>query len=630
MELPDDKEKLTREQYREIQEALGGLAERNGLPPPRANVAPEVYCGPGSDLREIAMKLGDICRDQSKGLFVADKEIVTIDREKGTTEIMDPDRFRSWIADHALIGAKWDKATHRLEKCTLGVEMARGVLKADHFRVKLPRLVAVNCVKQPVKRRDGRVELLPQGYDAESMVYTMEGGIDYPEDMPLEEAVAFLRALFGTFPWGDDGRSLAVHVAAGLTIFCQNMLPPGTLTPMFIYNANMGGSGKSLLVSVFLWALFGQAENMSIVEGHDEFKKELDTAAQALSPYVFFDDQDGFLENRLLNSWLTSRNWAGRILGGAKKFSMRKRAVTFLTGNMVSLSQFLARRSIVADLFSKQTLQDRTLPKETILITDEWMEAEDNRKRVLAALWALVRFSCVPREVVMMGAGDVEEKMTVCGRIDETWQRVRPKNRALDSFETWSNIIPQIVVDAEFADPLERADLPDAGDKGGREMDKLMKAIIAQHLWRQVPKMGVDAAGDVIELPEKERHALPSAKVELADMVRTARKLGLFSEIIETTDLVLMELSRGRKGSGFWEDKFPKEGLLGGDEIRMPESAAEKRQQAECWYDKSMANKFSSRMKGKMGQYFTGECGGVYQLGERVATRVSTFLIKRI
>lgn len=627
---PDKSHDVQPDQMRELQEAVGPLAERNGLPPPRPNVAPEVYCGPGSDLREIAMKIGDICRDHNKGLFMADKEIVTIDRERGTTEIMDPDRFRSWVADHALIGAKYDRATGALEKCTLGVEAARGILKADHFRVKLPKLAAVNCVKQPVKRRDGRVELLPQGYDAESRVYTMEGGLDYPEDMPLEEAVAFLRSLFGTFPWGDEGRSMGVHIAAGLTIYCQNMLPPGTLTPMFIYNANMGGSGKSLLVSVFLWALYGSAENMSIVEGHDEFKKELDTAAQALSPYIFFDDQDGYLENRLLNSWLTSRNWAGRILGSAKKFSMAKRAVTFLTGNMVSLSQFLARRSVVADLFSKQTLADRTLPKETILITDEWMEAEGNRKKVLAALWALVRFSCVPREVTLLGAGDVEEKRMVCGRISETWGRVRPKNRPLDSFETWSNIIPQIVVDAEFADPLERPDLPDAGDKGGREMEKLMKAIIKEHLWREMPKMGVDEDGDVIELPEVDRHPLPQAQVTLADMVRTARRLGLFSEIIDTTDLVLMELSRGRKGGGFWEDKFPKEGLLGGTELRLPETEAEKRQQAECWYDKSMANKFSSRLKGKMGQYFTGECGGVYQLGDRVATRVSTFLIKRI
>lgn len=629
MELPDDPKDLTPAQYRELQEALGPLAERHDLPPPRGNVAPEVYCGRGSDLREIAMKLGDICRDHGKGLFIADKEVVTIDREKGTTEIMDPDRFRSWVADHALIGAQWDKATQKLEKCTLGCEAARGVLKADHFRVKLPRLSAVNLVKQPVRRKNGKVELLPQGYDPESMVFTVEGGVDYPEDMPAEEAVAFLKSLFGTFPWGDDGRSLAVHIAGGLTLYCQNMLPPGALTPMFIYNANMGGSGKSLLVSIFLWALFGQAETMSIVDGHDEFKKELDTAAQALSPYVFFDDQDGYLENRLLNSWLTSRNWAGRVLGTPKKFSMRKRAVTFLTGNMVSLSQFLARRSIVADLFSKQSLQDRVLPKETILVTDEWMEDEANRRKVLAALWALVRFSCVPREVEMTGAGGVPAKLQVCGRIDGTWRRVRSKNRPLDSFETWSTVIPQLVLDADFADPLERADLPDAGDKGGREMDKLMKAIIKEHLWRKVPKMEKDFDGNEVDLGNDEVLPLPSARVELADMVATARRLGLFSEIIETTELVLVDLSRARKGQGFWEQKYP-DGLLGATETRLPETDKEKADQAARWYDKSMANKFSSRFRGKQGQYFTGECGGIYQLGERVATRVSTFMIKRV
>lgn len=628
MTLPDDPDRLSREQLREIQLALGPLAERNGLPAPRKGVGPQVYIGPGSDLREVAIHLGGICRDPDKGLFLSDKEIVTIDREKGATEIMSPDRFRSWIADYCLIGSKYDKAMSTLEKCTLGVEMARGVLQADHFRAKLPRLQAVNVVKQPVRRRGGAVELLPQGYDAESMIFTIEGGVDYAEDMPLEEAVAFWRSLFGTFPWGDEGRSLGVHMAAGLTLYCQNMLPPGTLTPMFLYNANMPGSGKSLLVSVFLWALYGKAENMSIVDGHDEFKKELDTCAQAMSPYAFFDDQSGFIDNRLLNAWLTSRNWAGRVLGSARKFSMPKRAITFLTGNLITLTGDLGRRSVVADLFCKQSLMDRKLPPETILITDGWMENEENRARVLSALWALVKFSYVPREVELAGEGDVMEKQMVCGRIDGTWKRVRPTNRALDSFETWSEMIPQIVVDAEFSDPLERPDMPDAGDKGGREMDKLMKAVIAEHLWRRVPKLERDFDGNEVDLGNDELLPLPGARVELADMVATARRLGLFSEILETTDLVLVELTRARKGQGFWEQKYP-DGLLGAMESRLPESEKEKKEQAERWYDKSMANKFASRFKGKQGQYFTGLCGGLYKLGERVATRVSTFMITR-
>ncbi len=631
MELPDNKENLTPAQWREIQDALGALAERNGLPPPRANLAPEVYIGAGSDLREIAMKLGDICRDHNKGLFKAEDEIVTIDREKGKTELMDADRFRSWIADHALIGAKWDKSTGKLEKCTLGVEMARGVLKADHFRVKLPRLAAVNLVKQPVKRRAGTVELLPQGYDPESQTFTVEGGIDYPEDMTLAEAVGLWKSLFGTFPWGDDGRSLGSHLAAALTMYAKALLPPGSLTPMFVYNANMGGSGKSLLASVVQWMVYGRAEGLAYSENDEEVRKTLETAAQTMAPTVFFDDKDGFLSSRLLNWWLTNRVITGRVMGGnSKRFAIQKTAVTLLTGNDVKLSEFLGRRSILMDLFSKQNLKDRVLPEGTIMITDEWMENEENRKRCLAALWAFVRHSFVPREVEVIGEGDVPQKITVCGRIDDAWMRVRPANRPLDSFETWSKVIPQIVVDAGFGDPLERPEVVGAGDTEAQDFDKLMKAIIREHLWREVPKMGVDANGRAVTLTETERHPLPQGKVELADMVRTARKLGLYSDILDTTEMALLTLSRGRGKDGFWEDRFPKEGLLGGTEIRMPESEAEKLQQAESWYDRAMANKLSGRIKKKMGQYITGECGNVYQLGDRVATRVSTFLIKRV
>lgn len=628
MKLPDQLCAPAAEQLREIQLALAPIAERNGLPPPVENVAPEVYVGPGSDLREAAIKLGDICSDHRKGAFLSGREIVTIERERGGTEIMDHDRFRTWIADHALIGSKYDKATGRLEKCTLGCEASRGIIRSDHFRAKLPKLAGVNLVKQPVRRRDGRVELLSRGYDPESMIYTLEGGIDYDENVDINEAVVFLRALFGTFPWGDAGRSLAVHIAAGLTLFCRNMLPPGTLTPMFLYNANMAGSGKSLLVSVFLWALYGQAETMSIVEGKDEFKKELDACAQSLSPYAFFDDQSGFIENRLLNSWLTSRNWAGRVLGTSRKFAMPKRAVTFLTGNTITLSDDLGRRSMLSDLFSKQSLQDRKLPPETILITDSWMECEENRSKVLSALWALVKWSCVPREEVVIDPDGTERKMMWCGQMDSRGNRVRPKNRALDTFETWSESIPQMVVDASFADPLERPDLPDAGDKGSREMDKLMKAIIHKFMWREVPTFGIDPdTGEPVELPEKKIEPLDTGRVELSEFVAMARKLGLFSEILETTDMILLELSRARKGNGFHEERYPD-----GDKWveRMPETEAEKRAQAERHYDKSMSNKFSNRFRGKQGQYFTGNCGGIYQLGERMAARVSTFPIKRI
>ena len=61
-----------------------------------------------------------------------------------------------------------------------------------------------------------------------------------------------------------------------------------------------------------------------------------------------------------------------------------------------------------------------------------------------------------------------------------------------------------------------------------------------------MPKLEKDFDGNEIDMGEDELLPLPSAKVELADMVACARRLGLFSEILETTDLVLVVGQSGR------------------------------------------------------------------------------------
>ena len=623
-------EGLKPDRVRALQEAIGSLAERHGVAAPVLNVAPEIYIGPGTTLRDWAMGIGEVLRDPGCGIFLTGQEVVTIDAETGGTRLMGVDRFRSRLADYVTIGAKRHKETGEMVPCTIPVEGARGVLQSDHFTAKLPRLAGINGVKQPVRRRDGRVELLPQGYDRESQIYTLEGGLDYDENMPLEEAVAFWRAMFSTFPWPEETRErmMGSYLAAALSMYAKALMPPGALIPMFVVNANMGGSGKSLLAKMAIWMVYGRAGGTSFPESDEELRKILDTAAQSMAQVLFFDDKDGFLESRFLNEWLTSNVREGRVLGTNQKFVMQKTAVTWLTGNEVRLREFLQRRSVIIDLFSLQNLKERVLPEDTIILSDEWMAEEENRKRCLSALWAFVRYSCVPREEEREGLGGVMEKVTLCGRVDEAWQRVRSAHRPIDSFETWSRVIPQIVIDAKFGDPLDRADIVGVGDTEAQDFEKLIKAVIHQYLWRERRKMVVDEDGDEVPSDEMERVPLPEAVVMLKDIVRTARRLGLYSHVLETTDEVLHQLERGRGATGFWEDVFPGEGLKE-FEKRMPSTDAERLSQAEEWYDKKMANTMAAKMKGKQGQFITGACGNVFKFGERVAGRLSRFRITR-
>ena len=97
-----------------------------------------------------------------------------------------------------------------------------------------------------------------------------------------------------------------MQVAAMLTVFCQTMLKDGHRSPMFVYNANMVGSGKSLLAQIALIPVHGSADTHGFYTT-EEMKKELDTHALEMTPYMFFDDQWGFVKSSHLNAFLTAK-----------------------------------------------------------------------------------------------------------------------------------------------------------------------------------------------------------------------------------------------------------------------------------------------------------------------------------
>lgn len=580
----------------QLAQNLKPLADLAGveLPPAQANRTAWVWTN--GTVRDMAVAVADVMA--TKPIYNRNDEVVVLDGVTGRAWPMDPAWFVTWAERYVTFGRTNRKGEDMVE--SIGEARAKQILRSSDFRDRLKPLRGVNAVRLPVL--DGpegdRVRLLPLGYDAPTGIFTLECGLEYATDWPLAQARECLAGVFGKFPWADSksvgsgglmqGRSFAVHLAAMLTAYCAQMLPEKGRPPLFFYNSNIPGGGKSLLCKVVLLAVHGRAGSSTISERGEEFKKELDSAAQCLKPFLFFDDFRGYLQNELLNSWLTSSTWDGRILGGPLQFSAALRGMTLLAGNQVRLSEDLGRRTLIVDLFLEESVQERELPEGAVELTEGWVLDPVNRGRLLSALYTLVREYYEPTEALL------QEPV---------------KTRVIASFVEWSGLIPKIVVAAGYADPTQRVKLPDAGSNEESDRAALVREMIAAHLI--LP--GVNAV-----------------RVRLDDLAVMARRKGIFCELLGTVEDVERELDAKRA----WpEGLFPSHDSLGnldgGEMRRKPLTAAERRSLAERYLTHAQCTSFGYRMRKAAGMVFGVE-GRRFVFGAREDSRRSEFHIREV
>ena len=323
-----------------------------GVAPPEANplAMPEIYLD--ADVNAVAGKLCDLMR--AAPLYRMDKTLVTIEEDSGRTEVMSPARFVTWSGERAKFWAMTKKGKQYM---TMTEQMAKLIIVSNGFRDVCRPVKAVHRVRLPVIRDyvEGEpvVELLPLGYDKASGIYTIAEALEFREDLPVEEAVAFFRALLQDFPWGDAEQGMGNQMAYMLTHFCRGMVAPAKC-PIFAFMANLPGSGKGLLANMGLYPVFGKVKGMSLPEPV-ELKKLLDMAAQVATPYLFFDNlPPGTLKSPLLEAWATMDEWSGRVIGTGLEFEMPAHAVLVMTGNGMKLGPDLTRRSLFIDLFAEE------------------------------------------------------------------------------------------------------------------------------------------------------------------------------------------------------------------------------------------------------------------------------------
>ncbi len=453
-------------------------------------------------LSQFAREMGRILGN--KFMYRRGATVLMVNEQDQKLEPVTANAFRSLVEQRLIcirqVGHK--EATFTVMQ-TMEKEVAQGCLAAPEFLSQLPLIERVNTARLPVLRAGGKIELLPEGYDLESRTYTFKSGIEYDETMTLDQGVDILTSLTSEFPFGDwpeiksgetgpikPSRSQAVVIAGMLTMFAGGLLPRLARKPAFVYTSNSVGSGKTLLAQMATASVIGEAATKAWPAREEELQKLLDTTVQYGKPYLLFDNLRGMLKSSSLEAFITSSTVTGRVLGGSAEFTCPNMTVVFVTGNGVTLSEDMDRRSLYVELFVEEAdVQKRKITRE---IDDNWVAMPANRSKILSAMWAMVRD--------WDGEGRDQDKR-------------RPHNtRRFASFAEWGRVIGGIVQHAGLGDCIERVD-PERG--GATE--------------------SIDIRSLVRLLADKNA-TLSSTELEFGVLVKTAVDGGLFEWMLEGED----------------------------------------------------------------------------------------------
>jgi hypothetical protein len=298
----------------------------------------------------------------------------------------------------------------------------------------------------PWLRDGGEIELLPIGLDKPSGSLCADPGFEITS-MPLPEAVAELESLLEEFPWpGDNGRSKAVAIAAMLTTFAGGIMPPRSAKPVFIYVANAEGSGKTTLAQL-AGLPYTESPAEAAPRTEEEWQKKLLALVISGRRLVILDNLKGHLNSPAFEAYTSTATFGGRILGGSREFTGEAGATILITGNGLTFTADLRRRSLVVELFMPQLrAEDRTYKRR--LSPSAILRL---RPRVLSALWGII----------------------------SAWDQAgRPRpSKVNGSFPEWCETICAIVEFAKWGSPVAEAQIDGMGDTDTADFEKLASAM---------------------------------------------------------------------------------------------------------------------------------------------------------
>ena len=354
-------------------------------------------------------------------------------------------------------------------------------------------------VTAPVLRPDGSV-LNSAGYDPQTGLLFDPQGVSFPiVERPSHgdaiRAADSLLDLVADFPFAKPEHR-AAWLAYLLTALARFAFDGPA--PLFLVDANIRGSGKSLLCDLVALIVSGrEMSRMSNPKDDDECRKRITALAIAGDTLCLIDNIIGGLGCASLDAALTGTVWKDRVLGSSEIVELLLLVTWSATGNNVALHADTARRVTHIRLDSR--LEN---PEERDGFKHPNLKAyvRQHRPKLLADALTILAAFC--------RAGRPQQKLPTWG-----------------SFEGWSDLVRQAVVWCGQGDPgATRTELVEQSDREAIALRELLAGwdeldpdcfglTTAEILTRliQHPERYEQVRNAVLELcPPQAGHPLPS------------------------------------------------------------------------------------------------------------------------
>jgi len=221
--------------------------------------------------------------------------------------------------------------------------LVRAVLAAPVYAVPVvERLVTV-----PVFAPDGSL-LTDPGYSSSGKLYlspsvSVQPVPSSPDPDDLDRAKASIEDVLADFPFVSIADR--THAIAAMLLPAARSMIPGP-TPMMIIQAPAKGTGKSLLA---LAIRAPSSPTGGVITGggdRDEWRKRITSLLRSGPTVITVDNLHGYLDSEALAAVLTSTTWEDRILGVSDIATLPNQTLWLATGNGVTLSDELRRRTV--------------------------------------------------------------------------------------------------------------------------------------------------------------------------------------------------------------------------------------------------------------------------------------------